>query len=167
MHETPAEITALQQLLDASFERSSDHLKSIMTPEHRLSARQIVDELSGVAVLNVATVTAHGEPRISALDGHFRHGRWYVSTAADSPKARQWRARPAISAAYTPRDGFGVFAHGRVVPLSAGTDEHDEFEAHLVATYGRALSEWGAEIALVRVEPTWFVGFSMPVPPRE
>ena len=32
MYETPAEISALQDLLDCSFERASEHLKSIMTP---------------------------------------------------------------------------------------------------------------------------------------
>src|SRR4051794_31422815 len=100
---------ALQSLLDRSFDRSSEHLRSIMTPERRLSAPRLMAEVPGPAVLNIAPVTARGEPRISAVDGHFEDGRWRFTTAADSPKARQLLRRPAISASFTPRDGYGVF----------------------------------------------------------
>src|SRR6266496_2764567 len=111
MYETPEEMATLQDLLDRSFERASEHLTSIMTPQRRLSAQRVVDDLAYIAVLNVATVTARGEPRISAVDGHFLHGRWHFTTSGASPKARQLRSRPAASAAYTPRDGYGVFCH--------------------------------------------------------
>lgn len=161
MLETPEEIEGLQTLLDASFARASDHLTSIMTPERRLSAADLVDQLTGIAVLDVATVTATGEPRISALDGHFLHGRWHATTAGDSPKARQMRARPAVSAAYTPRDGYGVFCHGRVRFLIEGTHEFDELEQHCVRTYGQSPKEWGEHIAYLRIEPAWMVGWAM------
>lgn len=161
MLETPDEIKELQTLLDASFAGASDHLTSIMTPERRLSAADLVDQLTGIAVLDVATVTVTGEPRISALDGHFLHGRWHVTTAGDSPKARQMRARPAVSAAYTPRDGYGVFCHGRVRFLAEGTQEFDELEQHCVRTYGQSPKEWGERIAYLRIEPAWMVGWAM------
>ena len=89
MYETPDELAALQRLIDASFERSSEHLRSIMEAPRRLTAERIVAEVPSPAVLNVASVTARGEPRISALDGHFLHGRWHFTTAGTSPKARQ------------------------------------------------------------------------------
>jgi general stress protein 26 len=132
MRETQEELTALQSLLDASFARASAHLTSIMTPERRLSAQRLVAELPSPAVLNIATVTAGGEPRISAVDGHFLHGHWHFTTAADSPKVRQLRARPAISASYTPRDGYGVFCHGRAALLD-GTDRQ-MLREHFIAT---------------------------------
>jgi pyridoxine/pyridoxamine 5'-phosphate oxidase len=104
VREKPDQIAELQDLLDGSFERASDHLKSIMEAHRRLSAERLVAELPSPAVLNIATVTAAGEPRISAVDGHFIGGHWYFTTAAKSAKAAQLRARPAISASYTPPD---------------------------------------------------------------
>lgn len=162
MRETEAELAALQDLIDASFARASEHLRSIMTPERRLTAAQLTADLSGIAVLNVATVTARGEPRISALDGHFLHGRWYATTAGDSPKARQMRRRPAVSAAYTPRDGYGVFCHGTVRFLAPGTDEFDALTDHAVTVYGQTPQEWGPDIAYLAIDASWLVGFAFP-----
>src|SRR5262249_39525144 len=74
MYETPSEPDALQELLAASFAGASQHLSGIMPPERRLTAEQLAADLTGIAVLNIATVTARGEPRVSAVDGHFLHG---------------------------------------------------------------------------------------------
>ena len=64
--ETPAETAALQGLLDRSLSTSTEHLRSIITEDHVLTAADLVALLTGMKVLTVATVTAHGEPRISA-----------------------------------------------------------------------------------------------------
>lgn len=156
------EIAALQGLLDASFAEASEHLTAIMAPQRRLSAEQLVADLTGIAVLNVATVTAHGEPRISAVDGHFLHGRWHFTTAAASPKARQLAARPAVSAAYTPRDGYGVFCHGRARLLEGGTPEFAVLSDHWAHAYGQSFEEMGMDsgIAYIQVQPSWMVGFA-------
>ena len=158
MWETPQELLALQELLDTSFAGASEHLKSIMTPERRLSAERLVAELPSPAVLNIATVTAAGEPRLSAVDGHFLHGQWYFTTAADSPKARQLRARLAISASFTPRDGFGVFCHGRARGLEGAPRQM--LRDHFIATYGVDPETWGT-IAYFGVDASWLVGFAM------
>src|SRR3982751_143859 len=134
MDETPDELRDLQDLLDRSFTRASSHLKSIMEPQRRLRAERLVEDLPLPAVLNIATVTAKGEPRLSAVDGHFLHGRWHFTTAAQSPKARQLLARPSISASFTPRDGFGVFCHGTVSHLTGA--DRQALHAHFAATYG-------------------------------
>src|SRR5581483_8247292 len=155
------ELADLQRLLDASFARASEHLKSIMEPQRRLSAHRLLAELPCPAVLNIATVTAHGEPRISAVDGHFLNGHWFFTTAADSPKARQLRARPAISASYTPRDGFGVFCHGRVAVLERGNADRQLVAEHFREVYGQSPDEWGTEIFYARIEPHWMVAFAM------
>lgn len=159
MFETPEELGHLQALLDRSFAAASEHLRSIMTEQRRLSAARLVDELPSPAVLNVATVTARGEPRISAVDGHFLHGHWYFTTAAPSPKARQLRARPAVSAAYTPRDGFGVFCHGTAAELPPGPERQMLID-HFVATYGQSPEVWG-DIFYARIDASWLVGFAM------
>jgi hypothetical protein len=160
MRETPEEIAALQHLLDVSFDRASEHLLSIMTEPRRLSARRLVDDLPSPAVLNIASVTARAEPRISAVDGHFIHGHWYFTTAGPSPKAKQLAARPAISASYTPRDGYGVFLHGRVIELGPGPERQMVID-HFIETYGQSPEEWGAGIFYARIDATWMVGFAM------
>ena len=164
MHETPDELRRVQSLLDASFERGSDHLKSIMTPEWRLSAGQLVAQVPTPAVLNIASVTRKGEPRISAVDGHFLHGRWYFGTAAASPKAVQLRDRPAISASYTPRDGFGIFSHGRAALLDGA--EREMLHTHFAEHYGSDPDSWGSgSIAYFRIDADWLVAFAMPETP--
>jgi hypothetical protein len=161
MYETTEELQALQALLDRSFASASLHLQAIMTPERRLDAGRLVAELSGVCVLNVATVTAKGEPRVSAVDGHFLHARWNFTTDGGSPKARQIDARPAVSASYTPRDGFGVFCHGRARRLERGSAEFDELSRHWIATYGQSADTLGDDIAYLQITPSWLVGFAM------
>jgi len=161
MYESTEELQGLQQLLDRSFETASEHLRSIMTPPRRLDARRLVDELTGICVLNLATVTRQGEPRISAVDGHFLHGRWNFATAGSSPKARQLRAHPGVSAAYTPRDGFGVFCHGTAHSLERGSAAFDELWEHWVATYGQSPDSLGDDIAYLQIEPSWLVAFAM------
>jgi hypothetical protein len=160
VYETPDETAELQHLLDTSFSRASEHLLSIMALERRLTAHRLVDELTGIAVLNVATVTAGGEPRVSAVDGHFLHGCWHFTTSGTSPKARQLRARPATSASYTPRDGYGVFCHGRAQFLERGTPPFRVLHDHCVRVYGQSPDEWGGDIAYVRIEPSWMVAFT-------
>ena len=160
MFETTTELTALDALTDASFAASSTHLRSIMTPERRLTAAELSERLPSPAVLNLATVTARGEPRLSAVDGHFLHGQWYFTTDAASPKSRQLRARPAVSVSYTPKDGVGVFCHGDAVLLGPGA-ELDGLRRHIVATYGQDPADWGVEIAYFVVHARWLTGFAM------
>lgn len=129
-----------------------------MTDERRLTAERIVAEMPCPAVLNIATVTAAGAPRISAVDGHFLDGAWQFTTEASSPKARQLLARPAISASYTPRDGYGVFCHGTAVSLEGA--ERGALRDHFVEVYDADPEQWGS-IAYFRIDAHWFVGFAM------
>lgn len=148
----------LQDLLDRSFATASEHLLSIMEPQRRLTAERLAAELPCPAVLNIATVTARGEPRISAVDGHFIGGHWYFTTAVESPKARQLTARPAISASFTPRDGFGVFCHGVAVAIAGA--EQQMMREHFGEVYGVEPESLG-DIAYFRIDATWMVGFAM------
>lgn len=159
MWETTEETAALQRLIDDSFTRGSAHLTSIMTPERRLRAEQVIEAVPSPAVLNIATVTARGEPRLSAVDGHFLHGRWYFTTLSTSPKARQLRARPPVSASYTPRDGMGVFCHGRAVELAPGP-ERQLITDRFLDVYGQAPDSFG-DIFYARIDADWLVGFAM------
>jgi hypothetical protein len=160
MDETPEELERLQHLLEQSFATASAHLTDIMTEPRRLPAEQLVAQLPAPAVLNLATVTARGEPRISAVDGHFRHGRWYFSTSDRAVKAAHLHARPAVSASFTPRDGFGVFCHGQAVFLDDGP-ERDDLRAHLISVYGADPDDFGPEIVYLRIDAHWLTAFAM------
>jgi hypothetical protein len=83
---------------------------------------------------NYSTVASPSRPSISAVDGRFLHGRWFFAIDGGSPKARQFAARPAISASYTPRDGLGVFCHGQAHRLERGSVQ---FEASAAARAAR------------------------------
>lgn len=160
MLETDTDLEALQSLLDASHARATDHLRSIFTPERMLSARDLATLLTGVRVLSVATVTARGEPRISAMDGHFLHGTWSFSTSGSSAKAVHLRARPQVSVAHVDGERLGVFSHGRAEPLAVGDPEWDETLAHWTRHYGGSPLDWGPDIRLYRYRPTWMVGYA-------
>ncbi|HYO39474.1 MAG TPA: pyridoxamine 5'-phosphate oxidase family protein [Nocardioidaceae bacterium] len=160
MRETDAEVEALQALLDASHARATDHLRSIISDDRVLSAQDLVRLLTGVKVLSVATVTARGEPRISAMDGHFLHGTWSFGTSGSSAKAAHLSARPQVSVAHVDGEQLGVFSHGRAEQLVAGDADLDETVAHWTRHYGRSPLELGPDVRLYRYRPTWMVGYA-------
>ncbi|HEX3003349.1 MAG TPA: pyridoxamine 5'-phosphate oxidase family protein [Angustibacter sp.] len=163
MYETDEAIQALQRLLDASYGTATDHLRGIISDERRLTAADLVALLTGMKVISVATVTAHGEPRISALDGHFLHGTWSFSTSATAAKARHMAARPAVSVAHVDGEQLAVFSHGRVERMQPADADWGTTIEHWTQHYGSSPLEWGdgAEgIAMYRYEPSWMVGYA-------
>jgi hypothetical protein len=160
MYETDAEVAQLQTLLDASLARSTEHLRSIIHGERVLGARDLVALLTGMKVLTVATVTARGEPRISAMDGHFLHGTWSFSTSGTAAKARHLRDRPQVSVAHVDNEELGVFSHGRVEQLAPGDTDWDETLDHWTRHYGGSPLDWGDEIRLYRYRPSWMVAYA-------
>jgi general stress protein 26 len=159
MRDTDAELDALQQLLDDSRARSTGHLRGIVTAEHTLTARHVAALLTGMKVLSVATVTARGEPRISALDGHFLHATWTFSTDGGSAKARHLAARPAVSVAHVDGEDLALFSHGYAELLQPGP-ERDEVDAHWTDHYGSSPFAWGDDIRMYRLRMTWAVAYA-------
>src|SRR5215218_11511729 len=157
MHETAEEIERLQALLDASHAAATGHLRSIIHGDRRLTAADLVALLTGMKVLTVATVTARGEPRISAMDGHFLHGTWTFSTSRTSAKARHLARRPAVSIAHVDGEALAVFSHGQVVELAG--DELATVDAHWTSHYGSSPLSWG-DVVMWKLEPTWMVGYA-------
>lgn len=160
MLETPEEIAGLQALLDASHASATQHLRGIINDDRMLTAWDIVAVLTGMKVLSVATVTAAGEPRISALDGHFLHGTWTFSTDATAAKARHLRARPQVSVAHIDNEELAVFAHGRVEEMRDTDPDWAPTIGHWTAHYGSSPLSWGAEIRMYRFRPHWMVGYA-------
>jgi Pyridoxamine 5'-phosphate oxidase len=160
MLETDDEIAALQKLLDISHASSTEHLREIIDDDRTLTARDLVALLTGMKVLAVATVTAHGEPRISASDGHFLHGSWTFSTSGAAAKARHMQARPSVSVAHIDGEEMAVFSHGRVERMRPGDADWAETLGHWSAHYGGSPLEWAAEICIYRYRAHWMVGYA-------
>src|SRR5271165_2575706 len=116
MFETSEDLCALQQLLDASYARAGAHLRSIWGEETRLDAEALSAELAGVQVLDLATVTPRGEPRVAPVDGLFFRGHFWFGSAESSARFRNIRANPAVSGAVTRGlETFLVIVHGRAI----------------------------------------------------
>lgn len=160
MYETAQEVERLQALLDASRARATEHLRGIIDDRRTLRALDVVELLTGMKVLALATVTARGEPRLSAVDGHFLHASWTWSTSGTSAKARDLEARPSVSVAHVDNEELAVFSHGTAIRLLPGCAEWDETLAHWTAHYGGSPLEWGDDIRVYRLEPSWMVGYA-------
>ncbi|WP_446665970.1 pyridoxamine 5'-phosphate oxidase family protein [Flexivirga sp. B27] len=159
MYETPAEIARLQRLIDASHGRGTSHLRDIVDSDHLMQAAQVVDALDGMKVLSLATVTAKGEPRVSAVDGHFLHGAWTFGTDGRAAKARHLAARPAVSAAHVDGERVAVFCHGTAIRLTEQDPAWEPTLAHWTRHYKSDPTTWGADVRMYRIEPSWLVGY--------
>lgn len=162
MQEQPEDLEALQALLDRSLAGASDHLQSIVVTERTPSATELVDRVQSMRVLALSTVSAAGRPRISNVDGHFLRGRWVFTTSGTSVKARDMRARPAVSAAYLEGEEFAVWTHGDAEFLEADHPDRSWVEGYLTQHYGQSPSEWGPDIVYLRLEPRWMAAYRTP-----
>jgi general stress protein 26 len=157
MLETTDDLAALQTLLDTSHAGATEHLRGIINDDRTLTAAQVAALLTGMKVISVATVTARGEPRISAMDGHFLHGTWTFSTSRSSAKAHHLAVRPGVSVAHVDGEALAVFSHGRAVEIQG--DELTRVDEHWTAHYGSSPLSWG-DVVMYRLEPTWMVGYA-------
>lgn len=152
VHETAADLVALQYLLDRSAEAAGSHLNSIITPdrrmtaeERRMTAEELCAALPGMRLLVLATVTADGRPLAGPVDGVFYRGAFHFGTSPDSVRARHMSRRPAVSAAHLPGEHFAVTVHGRAVPIDVRHPDQAGFGATLLEVYSpRCGAEWEA-----------------------
>jgi len=113
MLETAADLAALQELLDRSYESAGPHLRRIITPARRVSATELAERLTGMRLLVLATVTADGRPLAGPVDGIFYRGAFHFGSAHDAVRIRHIRARPYVSATHLPGEELAVTVHGR------------------------------------------------------
>jgi uncharacterized pyridoxamine 5'-phosphate oxidase family protein len=135
MHETPADLAAMQQLLDRSFARAGHHLRRIITPERRLNAEQVAERLTGMCLLALATVTADGRPIVGPVDGIFFRGSFHFGSSPDSVRFRHIGARPQVSATHLPGEELAVTVHGRAVRVDIQSPEDAELRRALLEVY--------------------------------
>lgn len=167
MHESSGEIAALQELLDRSYGAAGPHLLRIHTPERRLSAEQVVERLTGMCLLALATVGSDGRPIVGPVDGVFYRGAFHFGSAPDSVRFRHIRARPYVSATHLPGEELAITVHGRAVPLDVGSEEQAGLRRALLDVYvPRYGSEWEDFLdsgpLYARIDATRMFTFAMP-----
>jgi hypothetical protein len=135
VHESPADIEALQRLLDRSYARAGAHLLEIHTAERRLGAERLSERLSGMCLLALATTTADARPIVGPVDGIFYRGAFHFGSSPDSLRFRHIRIRPHVSASHLPGEEFAVTVHGRAVPLDVRANAQAGFRRALLEIY--------------------------------
>src|SRR6478752_4424419 len=108
MLETRAELAQLQELMDASMAAAGPHISSIITAERRLTAVQLCEQLTGMRLLSVATVTADGRPLA---------------------------ARPAVSATHIAGEHLAVTMHGTAEVFAVSDPERPELRQAMLDHY--------------------------------
>jgi hypothetical protein len=135
VHESQADLAALQDLLDRSYESAGAHLLSIHTPERRLGAEELAERLAGMCLLALATVTADGRPIVGPVDGVFYRGAFHFGSAPNSVRLRHIRVRPQVSATHVPGEELAVTVHGRAVPIDIHGGQNAGFRRALLEIY--------------------------------
>lgn len=143
MHESPAEMARLQQLLDASYAAAGAHLASIITLERCLSAREVCRELQGMTLLSLATVNSRCEPIVGPVDGVFFRGRFWFGSAANSLRFKHIRARPQVSATHTRGEELVVTVNGVAREIQTASGDYEDFRECLREVYGQSWDSWG------------------------
>ena len=171
MYETELDLAELQALLDRSYNGAGAHLKSILMPNLRLSASELVELMPGMQLLNLATVTSKGEPRVGAVDGLFYRGHFWFGSSEDSVRFRHIRARPQVSASHIRGEDLTVVVHGRadiaatVAELSS-SQQHDwaGFCRYAREVYGDGWLDWGTAASYARIEASLMFASRLPKP---
>jgi hypothetical protein len=146
MNESPDEVNRLQQLLDQSAAGAGPHLRSIITPDRRLSAEQLCELLQGMCLLVVSTVTVDGRPLAGPVDGYLLHGSFYFSSGRDSVRMRHLASRPAVSAVHLPGEQLAVTVHGKAELFELRGPGHSDLRQAMLDYYlpkqGPAFETW-------------------------
>ena len=143
MHETSEEISALQDLLDRSYADAGVHLRSIHTDNWRMTAEAVCATLSGVCVLNLATVSRRGRPIVAPVDGLFLGGLFWFGSAHNSLRFRHIRHTPFVSGAYTRGEEVSVVVHGVAKEIDTASGEYERLHEYCREIYGTGYDGWG------------------------
>ena len=155
MYETDADLAELQSVLDASYASAGDHLKSIQGPDLRLSAQELVVEMTGVVILDLATVNAASAPFVSPVDGWFLRGKFWFSTADNAQKIRHIRNNRNVSAAYTRGEELSILVHGFAHEVDTAKGGFEFVRDYCLEIYGPSYTDWGffGKAPFVWIEP--------------
>jgi general stress protein 26 len=146
VRETPTDLIALQELLDASAVSAGTHLRGVISEDRRLTAQQVCDKLQGMRLLVLGTATADGRPLVGPVDGYFIHGDFWFSSGKDSVRMRHIAARPFVSATHVPNEQLAITVHGRAEIFELNDPERPELREAMLDHYlpiaGEAFRDW-------------------------
>jgi hypothetical protein len=160
VYETEDDLSALQDLLDASYARAGDHLKGIWGEKTRLTAAELPGELPAVQVLDLATVSAKGEPRVAPVDGFFYRARFWFGSSPYSFRFRNIRRNPAVSGAITKGgETFLVLVHGKAVEIDPFGPDAEGFARYPQEVYDFDWANAHPGAPYARIEATTLLAF--------
>jgi hypothetical protein len=107
-----------------------------------MSAAELVQRLTGMRLLALATATADGRPIVGAVDGIFYRGAFHFGSAPNSVRFQHIRARPHVSATHPPSEELAATVHGRAVPVDVRAPEGAGLRQTLLEVY---VPRYGAE----------------------
>jgi uncharacterized pyridoxamine 5'-phosphate oxidase family protein len=143
VHESSGDLQELQSLLDESYASAGLHLRSIHTPSGRLSASDLVEELGGVNVLHLATVSSSGHPLVAPVDGLFFRGSFWFGSAENSIRFRHIRQDPRVSGSFAKDEALTVLVRGVAEEIDKNQSESQAFREYNREVYGAEWDSWG------------------------
>lgn len=159
MHETAEDLKDLQLLLNRSYDQAGSHLRDVVAPERRVGAAQLIELMTGVQVLVLATVTADGRPLTGAVDGLFYRARFWFGSSPESVRMLHLKARPYASATHNRGESLAVTVHGLARVVDLDDPVHAGFRAFCLETYGEGWDEWGAPAMYAWIDPVKMFAF--------
>ena len=164
MHETSEDLKNLQLLLNRSYEQAGPHLREVVTPDRRISAAHLIDLMTGVQVLTLATVTADGRPLTGAVDGLFYRASFWFGSSPNSVRFRHLRVRPQVSATHARGEELAVTVHGSAHIIDLLDPLHAGFRAYCVEVYGSAWNDWASDAVYARIDADRLFAFGFTAP---
>ena len=152
MHESERDLAALQSLLDDSYTAAGSHLRSVITPERRLTAEQVAKRLTGVCIMGLATTSRDGRPFVAPVDGLFYRGQFWFGSAPDSLRFVHLRRDPHVSLSFVPEEALGVTVHGTAEIFDVTADEYAGFRDYCTDIYGDDWINWLETAAYARID---------------
>lgn len=143
MHESMEQVRELQTLLDRSYARAGEHLRSIHTAAWRMSAEDVCATLERVCVLDLATVSANGRPFVAPVDGLFLQGHFWFGSAQNSQRFRHIRHNANVSAAHTRGEEISILVHGVAHEIDVSSGAYEHLHEYCREVYGRDYDGWG------------------------
>jgi hypothetical protein len=155
VHETPEDLEELRAVLERSYASAGEHLLSIHSDRWRLGAEQIVERLTGMVILSLATVSSKGQPVIAPVDGMFYRGRFWFGSSPASVRATHIKRNPNVSAGHIEGEQLAVIAHGTALEVDKAAERALGFRDYAITIYGKASIDhfWEGDAVYWELEP--------------
>jgi hypothetical protein len=155
VYETAEDMDALRDVLDASYASAGSHLLEIHTDNWRLSAEQIVETLTGMVIVSLATITSKGAPILAPVDGMFYRGRFWFGSSPESMRAKHIAHDPRVSAGHIRGEELAVTVHGIAIAVDKKSERGRGFRDYAAEIYGDAMIDhhWDGTAPYWEIEP--------------